>query len=303
MLDTGIQTDHADFNGRAQWGGTFFPDEGFVDYEGHGTHVAGTIASSTFGVAKNAIVRAVKIFGTGVPGDTSIVISGIEWAVKDAIEYAHGNHDTFKGAVINMSLGGGRSRAMDDAANNAVRAGAHVVVSAGNDKKDACSQSPAAAELVITVGASTIEDDMADFSNWGPCVDVFAPGKDILSTWIGRNDATNSISGTSMSSPHVAGLVAYFLSIYPHWSFNPRDFEDDAKHASNNPSPLYARATGLTPQNLKKALVSLASDGQISGLPSNTPNLVIYNNFSHRISASNEPENIISHQLVLDVDA
>jgi len=121
-----------------------------------------------------------------------------------------------------MSLGGGKSQALDDAVDSAVDAGMHFAVAAGNDNRDACSYSPAGAVKAVTVGASTIGDERAFFSNWGACVDVFAPGMSILSTWTGSPTATNVISGTSMASPHTAGMLAYLLSIYPSESFDPK---------------------------------------------------------------------------------
>lgn len=292
VLDTGINDKHSDFHGRADWGATYFPDEGFVDKDGHGTHVAGIIGSTTYGVAKNTIIRAVKVISPKTTGyysnadtDYSTVIAGVQWAVEDAMEYAMTHPHAFKGAVINMSLGGGRSRAMDYASNNAVRAGMHVVVAAGNDNRDACEESPAGAELVITVGASTIDDRKAEFSNWGPCVDVFAPGEGVISTWKGSAYATIVLSGTSMASPHVAGLVAYFLSIYPHWSFNPQFMSEDTYNSTcekKTNRPLIPMASELTPERLKKVILHLASRGKISGVPPNTPNLLIYNNMTHQ---------------------
>lgn len=290
VLDTGINDKHRDFHGRADWGATYFPDEGFVDTFGHGTHVAGTIGSTTYGVAKKTIIRAVKVISPKSTGyysnattNYSTVIAGVQWAVNDAIKYAQQYPYAFKGAVINMSLGAEHSRAMDDASNSAVRAGMHVVVAAGNSNKDACEVSPAGARLVITVGASSIEDKKADFSNWGPCVDVFAPGKGILSTYIGSTDASYVMDGTSMASPHVAGLVAYFLSIYPHWSFDPQLMsEDDFTREEKTIRPLIPMTSGLTPERLKKVILHLASRGKISGLPPSTPNLLIYNNLTHQ---------------------
>lgn len=302
VIDTGVHVTHREFGGRARWGTTFFPSEGYFDRDGHGTHVAGTIASHTYGVAKSAQIRAVKVFGTTESGSTQTVIKGVEWAVKDAIAQAQANPETFRGAVINMSLGGGRSQATDDAANNAVRAGAHVIVSSGNDNKDACNQSPAAAELVITVGASRIDDVRSQFSNWGPCVDVHAPGTAILSTWTGSDNAKNVLDGTSMSAPHVSGLVAYFLSIYPHWTFNPHYPKSDGDLAlyeprlfgKNDPIPLKPKTTGMGPYWMKKALLGLSSRGKLSGLPSGTPNLLVFNNFTH--------ERIVPESLLTDSD-
>jgi cerevisin len=143
----------------------------------------------------------------------SDVIKGVEWVILSHNTRVKG--DPYARSVANMSLGGGASPTLDRAVNAAVDAGVHFAVAAGNDYKNACDYSPAAAEKAVTVGAVSIDDRMASFSNYGKCVDVFAPGKDITSTWIGSNVATNTISGTSMASPHVAGLMAYFLSQYP----------------------------------------------------------------------------------------
>jgi cerevisin len=160
-----------------------------------------------------------------------------------------------------MSLGGGKSPTLDSAVNGAVSLGLNFVVAAGNDNRDACNYSPAAAENAITVGASTIDDERAWFSNVGPCVDVFAPGKDILSAWIGSRTSTNTISGTSMASPHVAGLVAYFLSLEP---------EDSSEFFS----------TEVTPKALKDKIIKLSTRDKLFKVPNNTPNLLVYNNYS-----------------------
>lgn len=210
-----------------------------------------------------------------------------------------------KGSVANMSLGGGKAQALDDAVNAAVEAGLHFAVAAGNDNKDACDYSPARAEAAVTVGASTLGDERAYFSNHGKCVDVFAPGLNILSTWNGGNDTSNTISGTSMASPHICGLLAYLLSIEGTTTFGIRASEDSVDSAS-----IYAKAWSLlpklaqsvlpapsfetdfapvpkkgtiTPKQLKKALIALASpgmltDAQKASLPAGTPNLLAFNN-------------------------
>jgi cerevisin len=159
----------------------------------------------------------------------SDVVGGVVWAsdqaaqsaAKARAEYAATGFTAHRGSVANMSLGGGKSKALDQAVNSAVENGMHFAVAAGNDNRDACNYSPAGAEKAVTVGASTIGDERAYFSNWGTCVDVFAPGLNILSTWTGSKTATNTISGTSMASPHTAGMLAYLLSIYPSKSFDP----------------------------------------------------------------------------------
>jgi cerevisin len=157
-----------------------------------------------------------------------------------------------------MSLGGGKSTTLDLAVNAAVDAGIHFAVAAGNDNADSCNYSPAAAENAVTVGASTLLDERAYFSNYGKCNDIFAPGLNILSTWIGSEHATNTISGTSMASPHIAGLLAYMLSLQP------------AKDSA------YAVAD-ITPKKLKANLISVATVGALSDVPSNTKNILAWN--------------------------
>ena len=222
-----------------------------------------------------------------------MTIAAIEWAVKDAVATKKRYPAKFKGAVINMSLGGMYSRALNDATNNAVRAGAFVVVSAGNDNIDACKKSPASAKLAITVGASTINDTRAIrshwASNWGRCVDVFAPGVGILSLSPKGDTATSIKGGTSMASPHVSGLVAYFLSIYPHPTFDPQLVElqddDDSLYTprlfdKSEPIPLMPESTRISPRMMKNAIIRLSSKGMLSGVRG-SPNRVVYNNFSH----------------------
>ncbi|KAI9865060.1 MAG: serine protease [Pleopsidium flavum] len=157
-----------------------------------------------------------------------------------------------------MSLGGGKSIALDLAVNAAVDAGIHFAVAAGNDNADSCNYSPAAAAKAVTVGASTLADERAFFSNYGKCNDIFAPGLNIQSTWIGSKHAVNTISGTSMASPHIAGLLAYFLSLQPS--------KDSA----------YAVAE-ITPKKLKDNLIAIATEGSLTDVPSNTKNILAWN--------------------------
>jgi len=263
VIDTGINIRHNDFGGRAVWGITVPQNDADIDGNGHGTHVAGTIAGSKYGVSKEAKVVAIKVLRSNGSGTMSDVIKGVEYAAEfhlDAKEKARKEGKAFKGSGANMSLGGGKSQTLDEAVNGAVDVGLNFAVAAGNDNRDACDFSPAAAENAITVGASTIEDERAWFSNHGTCVDVFAPGKDILSTWIGSNSATNTISGTSMASPHVAGLIAYFLSLEPEVT-----------------SEFFS--TSLTPKELKNKIINFASKNKLDKIPSNTPNLLVYNGF------------------------
>ena len=224
-----VNINHVEFEGRAVWGKTVPQGASDLDNNGHGTHCAGTIGSAKYGVAKAANIIAVKVLGDNGSGSMSDVIGGVTWASESAqkklkaaqAEFKATGKSNHKGSVANMSLGGGKSRALDDVVNAAVDGGLHMAVAAGNDNRDACSYSPAAAEKAVTVGASTVADERAYFSNYGSCVDIFAPGLNILSTWIGSDHATNSISGTSMASPHTAGLLAYLLSLYPTEKFNP----------------------------------------------------------------------------------
>jgi len=228
-------------------------------------------------------------------------------------EYAATGKTKHKGSVANMSLGGGSSKALDDAVNKAVLAGLHFAVAAGNDNSDACNYSPAAAEKAVTVGASTLSDERAFFSNHGNCVDVFAPGLNIKSTWTGSPNAINTISGTSMAAPHTTGLLAYLLSIYPSSTFDPLlgpDFLPPSLSSQSThtgftslyalthaalpswvtrflPSPQLldlvdgVAPTGpptLSPEQLKKALIALSTRGLLATLPDKTPNLLIFNN-------------------------
>ena len=222
VIDTGINVKHDEFEGRAKWGKTIpYADED-KDGHGHGTHCAGTIGSATYGVAKKAELVAVKVLGSGGSGSMSDVTAGVLWAVSDAkarTEQMLANPHSaaarrHKGFVANMSLGGGRSPTLNRAVNGAVANGLHFAVAAGNEDQDACDVSPAGAKNPVTVGASTIGDERAYFSNKGKCVDVFAPGLNILSTWNTGHRSVNTISGTSMATPHIVGLLAYLLSIY-----------------------------------------------------------------------------------------
>jgi cerevisin len=185
-------------------------------------------------------------------------VKGVEFAAESHIKKAKEGKKGFKGSVANMSLGGGKSPTLDMAVNAAVDAGLHFAVAAGNDNADACDYSPASAEKAVTVGASTLSDDRAYFSNYGKCTDIFAPGLNIQSTYIGSKYAVNTLSGTSMASPHICGLLAYFLSLQP-------------KSTSG-----YA-VDAITPAKLKKNMVNAASQDVLSGIPSDTPNLLAYN--------------------------
>jgi len=258
VIDTGTNVKHVDFEGRATWGQTIPQGDADEDGNGHGTHCSGTIAGKKFGVAKKANVYAVKVLRSNGSGTMSDVVKGVEWAAESHIKKSKKGDKKFKGSVANMSLGGGSSRTLDLAVNAAVDAGIHFAVAAGNDNADACNYSPAAAEKAVTVGASTLADERAYFSNYGKCTDIFAPGLNILSTWVGSEHATNTISGTSMASPHIAGLLAYYVSLAP------------AKDSA------FAVAD-VTPKQLKAALISVATEGTLTDIPSDTPNLLAWN--------------------------
>lgn len=209
VIDTGILTTHQQFEGRALHAADFVDsDDDATDCNGHGTHVAGTIASRTYGVAKNAKLYGVRVLDCEGSGSISGVIAGVEWVTANHI----------KPAVANMSLGGGASQALDEAVQASIQAGVTYVVAAGNSNVTACNSSPARVPQALTVGSTTSSDRRSDFSNYGSCVSVFAPGSDITSTWYTSNTSTNKISGTSMASPHVAGVAALYLSSNPNAS-------------------------------------------------------------------------------------
>ncbi|AET38535.1 proteinase B Ecym_3018 [Eremothecium cymbalariae DBVPG len=257
VIDTGINIDHVEFEGRAQWGKTIPSNDADYDGNGHGTHCAGTIASKTYGVAKNAKVVAVKVLRTNGTGTMSDVLRGVEYVVA---EHRKASGDpNFKGSTANMSLGGGKSAALELAVDAAVAAGIHFAVAAGNENQDACNTSPASSKKCITVAASTLSDDRAYFSNWGSCVDIFAPGLNILSTYIGSDTAVATLSGTSMASPHVAGLLAYFLSLQP----------DSGSE--------YYTGSSISPEALKKKIVAYGSKNLLNNVPARTANNLIFN--------------------------
>ncbi|KAL1608512.1 hypothetical protein SLS60_003454 [Paraconiothyrium brasiliense] len=209
VIDTGIRTTHQEFGGRAVWGANFAGDSIDTDANGHGTHVAGTIGSTTYGVAKGTNLVAVKVLDATGSGSLSNVIAGIQWAIQNAT--ASGRVGK---TVFNLSLGGPTaSSATNAAVAAAVRAGLFVAVAAGNDAVDASQSSPASEPTVCTVGATDKNDVFASFSNYGRLVDILAPGVDIKSLSNANDTATAVLSGTSMATPHIAGLGAYLLAL------------------------------------------------------------------------------------------
>ena len=207
VIDTGVYSGHSDLAGRVTSGYSAVSDgNGSEDCNGHGTHVAGTIAGSTYGVAKSSRVVAVRVLDCAGSGFSSSVVAGINWVIQ--------SHPGGAG-IINMSLGGSANTAVDAAVANATAAGLTVVVAAGNDSANACSYSPARAPSALTIGAIDRTDARASYSNSGSCVDLWAPGTSIKSNWIGSPSATRTISGTSMATPHVAGLAARLAQAFP----------------------------------------------------------------------------------------
>jgi len=202
-IDTGVYIQHTDFTGRARWGFTAATGASDEDKNGHGTHCTGTIGGTKYGIAKKANLIAVKVLGDLGFGTTADVISGVNWVANQ--------HNASKKSVGNMSLGGGAAATLDAAVVAAVDKGVHLAVAAGNDNANACNYSPARADKVVCVGSTDNADRKSSFSNFGNCVEIHAPGTSITSSWIGGTTAERTISGTSMASPHVAGVMALYL--------------------------------------------------------------------------------------------
>ena len=241
IIDTGLLSTHSEFSGRVGNGYSAVTDgKGTTDCNGHGTHVTGTVAGTTYGIAKQAKVHPVRVLGCDGSGSNSGVIAGMDWVAQNHI----------KPAVANMSLGGGVSSATDAAIATMVNAGVTVAVAAGNDNDNACNYSPARAPSAITVGSTTNTDARSSFSNYGTCVDIFAPGSNILSAWM--SGGTNTISGTSMASPHVAGVAALYLA--------------------NNPS--------ATPAQVTSALITNSTPNKVTSPGTGSPNRLLYSLFS-----------------------
>lgn len=240
IIDTGIRTAHTQFGGRASNVFDAFGGNG-QDCNGHGTHVAGTVGGSTYGVAKSALLRGVRVLNCSGSGSNSGVIAGVDWVRQNHIAPA----------VANMSLGGGASSALDTAVNNLHNAGVAIAVAAGNSNVNACNSSPARAVNAITTGSTTSTDARSSFSNYGTCLDIFAPGSSILSAWYTSDTATATLSGTSMASPHVAGVAALY------------------KQA--NPS-----ASSTT---IRNAIVNNATTGVVTNPGTGSPNRLLYSLF------------------------
>lgn len=261
VMDTGINIEHTDFEGRAVHGfisSSIAESEDSKDYKGHGTHVAGKIAGSVFGVAKEANLIAVKVLDRNGAGTTIDLIEGLQYVYNDIKEKQKNGPVR---AVINLSLGAyGSAPTLERAVRACLDYGLHIVVAAGNDYDDACLYTPGRVSEVITVGSSTKKDQLSYFSNYGPCVDIVAPGSDITSTWIDSTTSVSTISGTSMACPHVAGAVARYLS---------RPWADDVL-----PSP----------DQVKKYILDLATKNELDldignngpSVAQSTPNSLLY---------------------------
>ena len=241
IIDTGINTSHQDFEGRVVDGVNTEGGSDINDCNGHGTHVASTTAGAEYGVAKDANLFSVRVFGCQGGTTNQAILDGIDWSVQQANQ--RGNP-----AVANLSLGGGASQALDNAVNNAAGQGMTMVVAAGNENQDACNVSPARADDALTVGSTQDNDNRSNFSNFGSCVDIFAPGTDITAAWHTSNAATNTISGTSMAAPHVAGAVALYKEGEP----------------------------SATPAQAEAALVDKATSGVVGNPGQGSPNELLY---------------------------
>ncbi|MEV6243461.1 S8 family serine peptidase [Lentzea sp. NPDC051838] len=241
VVDTGIRATHQQFEGRVKEGfDAIDNDTNPDDCHGHGTHVSGTVGGKDFGVAKKVTLHGVRVLNCKGSGTTEQVVAGIDWVTKNAV----------KPAVANMSLGGEEDDVLDAALKKSVESGITYAVAAGNSNTDACTQSPAREPSAITVGATARDDSRAYFSNYGTCLDIFAPGLGILSSWKDSDTATLDASGTSMASPHVAGAAALYLA--------------------KNPA--------ATPQQVRDALVTAATPDKVTNPGPNSPNKLLFTN-------------------------
>ncbi|HEU4348401.1 MAG TPA: S8 family peptidase [Actinoplanes sp.] len=238
VIDTGIRTSHTDFGGRASSGYDAVDGGSADDCNGHGTHVAGTVGGDRYGVAKGVSLVAVRVLDCSGSGTTAGVIAGVNWVT--------GNRNG--PSVANMSLGGRASTALDDAVAGSIGSGVTYALAAGNSRRNACTFSPARVGTAVTVGATTSTDARATYSNYGPCLDLFAPGSSITSAWHTGTAATNTISGTSLASPHVAGAAALVLSANPL----------------------------LSPAEVRDSLVSSATPGVVTKPGTGSPNRLLF---------------------------
>jgi aqualysin 1 len=239
IIDTGIRTTHTEFRGRASVAFDGVGDgRNGLDCNGHGTHVSGTVGGSTYGVAKAVRLFAVRVLNCSGSGTTSGVIAGVDWVTAHHVSPA----------VANMSVGGGASTALDTAVRNSIASGVTYAIAAGNSNVNAKYSSPARVSQAITVGSSTISDGRSSFSNYGSVVDIFAPGSGITSAWSTSNTAINTLSGTSMATPHVSGVAARFLQ--------------------NNRT--------ASPAAVRNAIVNAASLNRLTGLPTGTANRLLF---------------------------
>jgi subtilisin family serine protease len=240
IIDTGIRFSHSQFGGRAVTGYDAIDGGSADDCNGHGTHVAGTVGGSTYGVAKGVRLVGVRVLNCSGSGSNSGVIAGIDWVRT--------NHTPEQPAVANMSLGGGASSAVDTAVRNAIADGVTFAVAAGNSNANACNSSPARTAEALTVGATTQSDARSSFSNYGTCLDVFAPGSGVTSAWHTSDSAANTISGTSMAAPHVAGVAALVTQ----------------------------EIAGASPATVMSTITSRATTGAVSNPGSGSPNRLLY---------------------------
>ncbi|MFD9501992.1 S8 family serine peptidase [Streptomyces sp. NPDC060035] len=238
IIDTGVRISHSDFGGRASNGYDAIDNDNTAqDGNGHGTHVAGTVAGTSYGVAKKAKIVGVRVLDNSGSGTTAQVVAGIDWVTANAV----------KPAVANMSLGGEVDTALDTAVRNSIASGVTFAVAAGNESTNASTKSPARVAEAITVGSTTSTDARSSFSNYGSVVDIFAPGSSITSSWNTGDSATNTISGTSMASPHVAGAAALYLADHP----------------------------GQTPAQVSAGLVAAATSGVVTNPGTGSPNKLL----------------------------
>ena len=242
IIDTGIRSTHTEFTGRASVGYDAVGDgRNGNDCNGHGTHVAGTVGGFTYGVAKNVSLVAVRVLDCAGSGTISGVIAGVDWVTRNKS----------MPAVANMSLGGGASTALDNAVTTSIGSGVTYVIAAGNSNRDACKASPARVPAAITVGATVSTDARASYSNYGSCLDLFAPGSSVTSAWNTSDSATNTISGTSMATPNVTGVAALYLQ--------------------NN--------AAASPASVAAALTGSATTGLVKNAGRNSPNRLLFTSY------------------------